>query len=182
MSAAVVALLLAAAPSVRSLAVDPAASVVRFHVNHKLHAVDGRSSAIEGKALVDSDGAVRAMVRIPASSFESGDANRDANMRETLEVSRHPYVVLKAAGRIDPGATPGRPVEPTLAGELDFHGVRRPVSVPVTVTFSDDGGARVTARLALSLDSYRIDRPSLLFVKLDDDCAVNVDLVLRAAR
>lgn len=181
MSAAAVALLLAAAPSVRSLAVDPAASVVRFHVNHKLHAVDGRSTAIEGKALVGDDGTVRAMVRIPVSSFESGDANRDANMRETLEVSRHPYVVLKAAGRIDAAAPRGRPVETTLDGELDFHGVRRPVAVPLSVTFLPDGGARIAGRMTLSLDSYAIERPSLLFVKLDDGCTVDVDLVLRGA-
>lgn len=181
MPAALVALLLAAAPPARSLAVDPAASVVRFHVNHKLHAVDGRTKAIEGKAIVGADGSVRAMVRIPVSSFESGDANRDANMRETLEVARYPYVVLRAAGRIDPAAPPGRPVQTTLAAELDFHGVRQPVAVPVSLAFAADGTARVTGGMTLSLDSYRIQRPSLLFVKLDDDCAVNVELVLREA-
>lgn len=181
MSAAVVALLVAAAPSVRSLSVDPAASVVRYHVNHKLHAVDGRSTAIEGKALVGADGTVRAMVRIPVSSFESGDANRDANMRETLEVSKFPYVVLKAAGRVDPEAPRGHPFDATLAGELEFHGVRRPVAVPVSITFAADGSATATGRMALSLDAYRVERPSLLFVKLDDDCAVSVDLVFRGS-
>lgn len=180
MSAALLsAFLLVSTPAGAALSVDPAESVATFHVHHALHAVDGRSSAIEGKAILGGDGSVMAMVRIPVSSFDSGDANRDANMRDVLEISRFPYVVFKAVAHLPIPAPHGRAFGTTLDGELDFHGVHHRLSVPATVTLGDDGGAIVKARLQLSLEAYRVERPSLLFVKLDDGCSVDVDLKLR---
>ncbi len=80
------AVLLSATLSAGSFVVDPATSVVKFHLHHKMHEVDGRSSQIEGKALLGDDGRVMTMIRLPAASFDTGDANRDSHMRETLEV------------------------------------------------------------------------------------------------
>jgi polyisoprenoid-binding protein YceI len=181
MSPATVATLFLAAgvTSGRSLSVDPASSVVRFHVNHKLHAVDGRSSSIEGRVVVADDGKVLAMVRVPVATFESGDANRDANMRATIEAGRFPYVVLKGVSRLPVPLLAGRALELSLEGELDFHGVRKPIVVPVSVHLSEVGVAEVHAKMTFSLESFRIERPSLLFVKLDDECRIDVDLKLR---
>lgn len=176
-SLAALALLLAASEP-RVLAVQPAASAVQFHVNHKLHKVDGVSRAVEGKAILDADGGVKAMVRVPVQSFDTGDSNRDSHMLETLEPGRFPHVVFKGVGRLDGPAAPGKPVAVTLRGELDFHGVKRAVEVPVTVEFAADGSARVKGRLVVSLDAHRVERPSLLMVKIDDDCAIDLDLKL----
>jgi polyisoprenoid-binding protein YceI len=114
------ALALAAAPDAQTLAVDPAASAIRFHVSHKLHPIDARSSAIEGKAVIAADGRVMAMVRVPVASFDSGDANRDANVRETVEASRFPHVVLKGVTSLTVPVAHGKPIPLSLEGELDF--------------------------------------------------------------
>jgi len=178
---AIVALLSATAPGAQVLDLDARASTVRFHVEHKLHKVDGTSRGAEGKALLDADGAVRAMVRIPVQSFDSGDANRDSHMLETLEAGRFPYVVFKGVGTLG-GATPGgKPVGLTLRGELEFHGVKRAVEVPVTVELGKDGSARVRGTLTVSLDAHGVERPSLLFVKLEDACTIAIDLKLGRA-
>ncbi len=166
---------LAAGPQV--LSVDAARSTIRYRVNHKLHKVEATSHAIEGKALLE-EGAVRAMVRVPVASFDSGDANRDEHMRQTMEAGRFPHVVLKAAG---PAALPAPGTaarEVKLRGELDFHGVKRGLEVPVTLQVEPGGAVRVKARLAVSLEAHGVERPSLLLVKLDDECLVDVDLVL----
>jgi len=177
--ATAVALALLGAAEPRMLSVDPGASVVRYHVNHKMHAVDGRSTTIEGKALVDGDGTVRAMVRVPITAFDSGDANRDANMRETLEANRHPYVVFKGVTSVATPAAHGKAIPASIRGELDFHGVRKPVEVPVSVEFAADGSAKVRGKLKISLDAFGVERPSLLFVKLDDECVIDLDLALK---
>src|SRR4051812_2819806 len=95
MIASVVAVLLASSLSAGAYVIDPAGSVVKFHLHHKMHEIYGRSSQIEGKALLGDDGKVMTMVRIPAGSFDTGDANRDSHMRETLEASKFPFVVFK---------------------------------------------------------------------------------------
>jgi polyisoprenoid-binding protein YceI len=164
-----------------ALVVDPAASVVKFHLDHKLHKVDGRSSSIEGKAIVGEDGKVMTMIRIPVSSFDTGDANRDSHMRETLEAAKHPHVVLKGVTSVTVPVAHGKPVETRLQGELDFHGVKQAVTVPVEVSFQPDGGALVRAKFQVSLEAHKIERPSLLFVKVEDQLVMNVELKLRPA-
>jgi len=168
----------AAAPQV--LAVSPGASAVRFHVNHKLHKVDGVSKSVEGKVLLEADGKFRAMVRVPVASFDSGDANRDGHMLEVLEAGKFPLVVFKGVGEVA-GSAPGRPVQARLRGELEFHGVTRPVELPVEVEFREGGGAQVRGKLTIGLESFRIQRPSLLLIKIDDECRIELDLTLGRA-
>lgn len=179
---AAAALVLAASLSARTYSVDPAASVVKFHLSHKMHPVDGSSAQIEGKALLGEDGKVQAMVRIPAASFDTGDANRDSHLRETLESSKFPYVVLKAVTALVVPVAQGKALEARLQGELDFHGVKRPIQVPAQIAFAKDGSAVVTARFPVNLEAHQIERPSLLFVKVDENVELDVKLTLRPAR
>jgi polyisoprenoid-binding protein YceI len=176
---AALALLFAGASEQQAYTVDAAQSTIRYHVNHKLHAADGRSSSIEGKAVVQPDGKVLAMIRIPVATFDSGDANRDATMRDTLEAGRFPFVVFKGVTSLLMPAALGKGIPTTLQGQLEFHGVTQAVSVPVTLQFGNDGSARVTGKTTLSLDSFRINRPSLLMIKLDDECTIDIDLKLK---
>jgi polyisoprenoid-binding protein YceI len=181
MSSAILAAVLAAAmlPSAGTFSVQPPASVLRFHVNHKLHHVQGESRTVEGKAIIGENGRVVCMVRAPVSSFNSGDGNRDAHMREVLEAGKFPFVVWKGVLQLEPG----RPVPPagvTMQGELQFHGVTQQAAVPITLEAAEDGSLRVRGRLEVNLDAHRIDRPSLLFVKIDETAGVDFELVLKA--
>jgi polyisoprenoid-binding protein YceI len=173
------ALALAQAGQATSWAVDPAASRVTFGIRHKLHAVDGVAREVEGRAIVAADGKVQAMVRIPVASLDTDEANRDEDMREVLEARKFPFVVLRGIGTLPMPPPRGAPVRLELAGELEVHGVRRPLTAPVEVVFADDGSARVKGAFQISLDEYRIERPSLLLVRIDDACKVAFDLVVR---
>lgn len=185
MSAAVLALLLVATPFPgTSYDVEAARSTVRYHIVHKLHDVTGTTSTVEGKAVIGPDGRVRAQVRIPLASFDSGERNRDADMREAVEARRFPFVVFKGTGTLDPvRLAAGGPItlELRMEGELQLHGAQRPVVVPLRIELSPDGAARARGRFEVSLDAFGIRRPSLLFVKIDDTCRIEVDLALREA-
>jgi polyisoprenoid-binding protein YceI len=165
----------------KTLAIDPGSSRIEFRVDHKLHKVVGHAGTVEAKAAIAEDGKVLAMVRVPVASLDSGDANRDANMREVLEAGEHPFVVFKGVGQLPSPQPRGTPFETTLNGELDLHGVKRPLDIPVVVQLADDGAVRVRGRASFSLESFRIERPSLLMIKLDDDCRIEADLLLREA-
>lgn len=186
MTAALLALLmLAASAEDRTYAVEPAESTVRYHIVHKFHRVSGASSTIEGKAVLQANGRVLAMVRIPVASFDSGERNRDSDMREALEAQRFPFVVFKGIARLDPGvvaASRAPRVEARMEGEVELHGVKKPAVVPLTIELTPDGGARARGSFEVSLDAFGIERPSLLFVKIDDACRLEVDLTLREAK
>jgi polyisoprenoid-binding protein YceI len=169
--------LAATLPAGATLSVDAAASTVRYNVTHKLHKVHGESRQIEGKAVV-ADGRVLGMVRVPVSSFRSGDGNRDAHMEEALEAGKFPFVVWKGVAKLGSGnALPDGPLQ--MEGQLELHGVTRPVSALLTIEVRADGAVHARGSLDVDLDAHGVERPALLFVKIDDTCRIDVDLVLR---
>jgi polyisoprenoid-binding protein YceI len=113
-------------------------------------------------------------------AFDSGNGNRDAHMLEATEAARFPFVTLKAVGRLAPPAGYPASVTVALRGELTFHGVARPVEVPVEVAFASARQATATATLPVSLDAHGVERPSLLFVKVDDAVVITASLALAA--
>jgi polyisoprenoid-binding protein YceI len=174
--------LVAGAPS-GAYVVDSGASTLRYHVVHKLHRVEGTSRRVEGKAVVQADGQVLAMVRVPVATFDSGDGNRDAHAQEVLDPAKFPFVVFKGRSQLPTGVLPASAGVETLPlrleGELELHGVKRPLAVEVTLSLRPDGTARAAGSFDVSLDAHRIERPSLLFVKIEDACRIDVDLALR---
>ena len=175
------AVLLSSSLAASTYVVDPAGSVVKFHLHHKMHEVDGRSSQIEGKAILGDDGKVMTMIRIPAASFDTSDANRDSHMRETLDTGKFPYVIFKGVAAVTMPVSFGKAFETSLQGELDFHGVRRPMTIPATISLAEDG-ATVSARFPVNLEAHQIERPALLFIKVDENVQLDVELKLKSAR
>jgi hypothetical protein len=170
--------LLAQASTTSTFSVDPQQSLLRFSIVHKFHRVQGESKHVQGKALLKPDGTLQVMIRATIGSFQSGDGNRDEHMRETLEEPKYPVVVYKGVGRLADGAALPPKLDLVLDGELDFHGQKRVEKVSVHVDTTQAGEARATGHFVVSLDRYQIDRPSLLFIKIDDACAIDFDLRL----
>jgi polyisoprenoid-binding protein YceI len=170
-----IALVLAAAVAQGSYAVDASASTLRYVVTHKLHEVDATSKEVEGRAVVKPDGNVITEVRAAVASFRSGDGNRDEHMLEVMNVGSFPYVVFKGLTRAETGTV-------QMQGQVELHGVKKPYAVTLAVESQPDGTLHVKGGFDVSLDAHGIDRPSLLFVKIDDSCHIDVDLVLRAGK
>jgi polyisoprenoid-binding protein YceI len=171
---------LAQAPAAQKLVVDTAKSSAVYHLVHKMHKIDGKSQAIEGRAAISETGAAQVGVRIKVETFDSGNSNRDAHMKETVQAATYPYVELKAVGQVQKPAQLPATTTQNFRGELTFHGVKKQLEVPVTLTHEAGGNIHAVAKLTISLDEFKIERPSLLFVKVDDALQVDVDLVFKA--
>jgi polyisoprenoid-binding protein YceI len=172
------ALLLSQAPAA-DLVVQPG-SRLSYRLIHKFHEVEGVSKEVEGRVRVGAGGAVQLMVRAKVASFDSGNGNRDAHMQEATEAAKYPLVTLKAVGTATLPASYPATIEVPLDGQLEFHGQVRPVGAKATVTFEAPGRASVKARITISLDAFGVERPSLLFVKVDDALSVDAALTLAA--
>ncbi|MFO0579055.1 MAG: YceI family protein [Polyangia bacterium] len=164
----------AAAPS--ELAVSAADSTITYRLVHKMHKFDGVSRAVEGRARIAADGKAQVMVRARVESFDSGNANRDAHMKETVQAAAFPSVELKAIGDVPPPASFPATIERTFHAELTFHGVKKVLEVPVKLTYASATRVRAEAHLSLSLDEFKVERPSLMFIKVDDAMAVDVSV------
>lgn len=162
------------------LSTDPGASSIGYHMVHKLHKFDALSKKVEGKVKILPTGTVQIAMRAPVESFDSGNSNRDAHMKEVTEAARYPHVELK--GLCDSCATPTSfptTVDKTIKAELTFHGVKKALEVPVKLTYESPSRIHAVAHLSVSLDEFKIERPSLLFAKVDDELKLDVDVVLK---
>lgn len=169
----------AAPAGAATFSVAQANSTVTYEVIHKLHKVRGSSKKIEGKARILADGKAQVMVRVPVDSFDSQNVNRDAHVKEVVEAARYPMVEIKAsADGVAPPATFPSTVEKTFNAEVSFHGVKKQLQLPVKLTFDSADKVHATASLGLSFDEFKIERPSLMFVKVEDTIKIEADLVL----
>ncbi len=154
------------------------ASAVSYHLVHALHQVTGVSHALRGRVTLAGDRLATPMtLRLPLVSFESGNANRDANAAATLDVGRFPAAVLEVRRFTETSRTalPGGAfaIVGEAVGQLGLHGVIRPVSVPLRARVAPEG-VTVDATFEVSLTAYQIPRPSLLFKPVDDVVKVSV--------
>lgn len=162
------------------LSVDPAASSITYHMVHKLHKFAAVTNKIEGKVHILHTGAAQVAVRARVESFDSGNSNRDAHMKEATEAARFPMVEFKGVceGCATPTTFPST-VARTIKGELSFHGVKKVLELTTKLTYESDRRIHATAQLTASLDEFKVERPSLLFAKVDDSLKLDVDLVFR---
>jgi polyisoprenoid-binding protein YceI len=151
---------------------------VAYKLVHKFHTVTGTCRQVEGKARIAPDGSVQVQVRALTACFDSGNANRDAHMKEAVDAARFPYVEIKAtaaAGSV--GATAGQ-VEVPLQGRISLHGVEQPFSATFKASFSSPERTTVAGAFPISLESFQIERPQLLLVKVDDKVVIQASFEL----
>ena len=64
----------------------------------------------------------------------------------------------------------------TFKAQLSFHGVQNVFDLPVELTWESANKVRAATSFAISLDGYKIERPSLMFVKVDDELKLDAKL------
>ncbi len=139
---------------------------VEYHMVHKFHKITGVSKAMEVRGTVDASG-LKVMARAQVGTFDSDNANRDAHMMETVEGEKYPWVSVRAALPGFKLPTSGT-AKVTVQASVELHGVA--VSHPIDITLKTDDGTHLHASFEFpeSLTAHKIERPSLLFVPVED--------------
>jgi hypothetical protein len=139
---------------------------VEYHLVHKFHKFVGVSKAMAIRGTVDGSG-LKLMARAQVGTFDSNNTNRDEHMMETVEGEKYPWVSVRAA-------LPGFKLPAsgtttiTLQAAVELHGVA--VNHPIDIKLETRDGQHFKASFEFdeSLTSHKIERPSLMFVKVDD--------------
>ncbi|QRN97889.1 YceI family protein [Archangium violaceum] len=168
------------AATARTYSVKKDGSSVTYRLNHKMHEVVGTARPTEGKARILPDGTLQVAVRANVADFDSGNSNRDSHMKEVTEATKYPTVEFKgvATGVKVPTSFPAKQ-EVTLKGQLTFHGVKQSIEVPLQVLFNTATDVSAEGKFQISLESYKVERPSLLMVKVDDALAMETKFQLK---
>jgi hypothetical protein len=143
---------------------------VEYHLVHKFHKIVGVSKALAVRGTVDGAG-LKVMARTQVGTFDSGNANRDSHMMETVEGEKYPWVSVKAALPGFKLPTTGTTTV-TVQASVELHGVS--VTHPINITLQTKDGKRFQASFQFpeSLTAHKIERPSLMFVPVDDNITI----------
>ena len=112
--------------------------------------------------------------------IDTGIGMRNTHMRENhLETEQYPLAVFTGQTVVAtsaPALSAGNPVELTVRGAFDLHGVSQPRDITAQVTLEADGSLSVVAQFPVSLEDHEIKRPKFLVMKLADEQQVRVSL------
>ena len=170
----------------RVWSVLPALSRVGFDGKSTLHAFSGATSQIAGEVEVDPSrpgDAPRARIRVQAATLDTGNADRDEDLREHLATDAHPELAFELEG-FEPGEVdlPAKRVTGTAQGKLTIHGTEHVVSMPVRLTLDEANRLCIEGEMPLKLSDYGVSVPSKLgVISMKDDVKVWISLKLRAS-
>ncbi len=150
---------------------DQEKSTIIYSMHHPLHEWKGVSKKVDSVILTDGEKVdVKGVaVQVKVASFDSKNSNRDSHMLEVTEALLYPTVTFTSESFQKDGDNL------IVDGNLTFHGVSKPISLPVQVKHIEDV-VEVTGNFDIKLTDYNIDPPSLLGVATDDDIKLNFDI------
>jgi len=167
------------APAEQKL-LDLREGTLSYAVVHKLHEVTASTKHVEGRALALPDGTVKVQVRAKVATFDSGNSNRDVHMREATHEAAHPYAEVK--GTMSDLTLPlDGPRQVLLRATVELNGEKHPQDVPVKLE-PEAAGIRATFSFPISLDAYKVERPQLLLIKIEDKATISGDLHFRNSK
>ena len=156
---------------------------VGFRSKAPLESFEGSTHDVNGSITLDPafpGSGFTIEVRVGLASIDTGIALRNRHMRENhLHTDRFPLATFRGdsvAGAGDALLEDHAPHDITVVGELEVHGVKRPVSVVLTLRLDPDGVLHISCEFPVSLSEYDIPRPRFLFAKLGEVQQVFADL------
>jgi hypothetical protein len=147
------------------------AGTVEYHLVHKFHKIVGKSPAMQVRGTVDGSG-LKVMARAQVSTFDSDNTNRDQHMLEAVEGARYPWVTARVAL---PGyhlPTSASSAKLRTEGAVELHGVTVNHPIELQVDTKDGVHFEIKFEFPESLTAHKVERPSLLFVPVDDNITI----------
>lgn len=129
------------------------------HIAHNTHA---ESKTAKGKIKCDKE--CDALIAIEVKTFDSGNTNRDLHMQKITNAASVPYVTLKLHGPKDIKTWN----KDNITAKIDFAGQTNDVKFNELKVSATDSKISTEAKFQISLTQFKVDRPSLLGVPVDD--------------
>ncbi len=169
----VVLVLLAAGITARAQVIrmraDQNESYIKYKLVHPLHEVEAVSN--KGICIVNVDTAKKeikqTLVEVGVTSFDSGNSNRDSHAMEVINAIKYPSAKFLSSSIDYKGDTL------IVAGAMTFHGITKNIIFDATQKLNGNK-LEIDGSFKLSLTAYKVDRPTLLMMPVEDDLTFTV--------
>jgi polyisoprenoid-binding protein YceI len=142
---------------------DASVSSVTYSMVHKLHSWQGVSKDLKvaTKWNEQKNEIEQISIVVNVSTFNSGLSSRDSHMMEVLDGLTYPRIIFSSSN-----------VQYTsdgiiVKGKLQFHGVEKLIETKVKLEKNNRRWV-FSGYLPVLLEDYKVERPGLLFVKVDN--------------
>jgi polyisoprenoid-binding protein YceI len=151
---------------------DITTSSITYTMKHKLHTWDGTSKQVNIASKWNGDKLEQISVLAKVSSFNSGLSSRDSHMIEVLDALSIPNITFSSSSIHYNGASI------IVSGKLQFHGVTKDIQFNVREK-KENNQLLYEGEFPVLLESFNVERPSLLFVKTDNSMNIKFALVFK---
>jgi polyisoprenoid-binding protein YceI len=156
--------------------VVPRLSSMTFNVSAQMHDVNGTGNRFSGTITGDPADITTAKIelKLDPKSFDTDNEKRDKDLRDKcMEVSKYPFVefISQSIQADQKELKAGQTQKATIQGTLKMHGLEKQVTVPVNLQLSEDT-LTADGEMAIVLDEWKILRPKVLLVQLQNDVKI----------
>ena len=151
---------------------ETTASSVTYSMRHKLHSWQGVSKDLKvaTKWNEQKNEIEQISIVVNVASFNSDLSSRDSHMMEVLDGLTYPRIIFSS------NSIQYTPDGLLVKGKLQFHGVERMIETKVKLEKINRKWV-FTGSLPVLLEDYKVERPSLLFVKVDNLIKIDFQVV-----
>ena len=145
-----------------------------FYSKVPLHNFSGTSNNLVGLINLDD---MLVDFYMDLETLDTGNGKRNKDMKKTLKTKKYPYGEFKGEliSDFDPSNTEEQPAK--VKGTFSIHGESQEMEAEGTLQLTDEG-LLVKAGWILNLEDYKIKPPKLLFVKVDKNQEIEIEILL----
>ena len=142
---------------------ETSASSGKYSMVHKLHSWEGVSKELKvaTKWNEQKNEIEQISIVVNVATFNSGLSSRDSHMMEVLDGLSYPRIIFSSS------SVQYTPDGIFVKGKLQFHGVERMIETKVKLEKQNRRWV-FSGSFPVLLEDYKVERPSLLFVKVDN--------------
>ena len=147
-------------------------SFIAYTMKHPMHEWTGTSKDLNCIMETDAKGVVQKVAAVvKLNTFDSKNSNRDSHLIEVTDGLTYPNISFVSTAVTTAGAGKYK-----VNGKITFHGVERPAEFIMTEEVK--GSKRIfTGSFQILIDDFKIERPSLMFVKTDNEVKIDLKVV-----
>ena len=138
-------------------------SLITYFGVHYLHKWEGSTSDVKGVVSYDKNvDQYECSISVPLSTFSSGNDNRDSNMLVYCRAFDFPNINFQSTSiKINESTL-------EIEGKIEFAGEEKEIKTNAKLNSLDNNLFAIEGELDILLSEFKVERPSLLFVEIED--------------
>ena len=155
-------------------------NLVKFISDAPIESFEGVTNHIDGYLFIESFPIIENSAlyfEVDLNTLDTGIGLRNRHMRESyLETEKYQFSFFEGSISNSKSISKNN-FEVTVQGKMFIHGITKDVTIPGIISIEGDY-IHIKSNFTVALSDYKIDIPKLMFMKIDENMKLELDLYL----